>query len=162
VNGGPIAYGNQLLETNKQPATIEIVTEGSVRRFECTDDKGRKVLKGSVDTKVSPLDSAVASIELMRQLGPLATVQEFRQRSENAELSGGLVTTSGYEIQAAYKFAPTIGLFRKPKGTFKLMNEGSEFAAILRHMDFEPVAFAYDPHLKTVLTRDDWPTPDDG
>jgi uncharacterized protein with NAD-binding domain and iron-sulfur cluster len=160
--GGPIAYGNDLLGTNKKPAKIRITTQGSVRSFDYEDSEGRVGLKGSVNMKVGPLDSAAASIELTRQLGALAVAQEFRQRAENAELDGGLVTASGAEIQASYKFAPTVGRFREGQGTLELLDKTSPFAGILADMEFEPVLFAHDPHLKTVLSIGTWPLPEGG
>jgi hypothetical protein len=93
--------------------------------------------------------------------------QNYRQRSENAELSGGLIVTNDRgersQILAAYKFAPTVGLFRKKwRSRFSFeYNDKSEFGKILKAMDFEPLMFAHDPHLKTVLYTDKWPTPDD-
>jgi hypothetical protein len=176
LGGGPISYGNQLLGTNKKAAKIAIDTWNSYSVFysydaenDVKDKEGKKpwVLRGWADTNVSPIESIAGTIELARQFGPLGMAQNYRQRSENAELSGGLIVTNDRgersQILAAYKFAPTVGLFRKKwRSRFSFeYNDKSEFGKILKAMDFEPLMFAHDPHLKTVLYTDKWPTPDD-
>jgi hypothetical protein len=166
--GGPIAYGNNLLGTKKESATIEISQKGTLRRFGCNTPDGAPVLTGHVDVNVSALDSFTATCEMVRQFGFIATGQAYDQRTSNAELSGGIVNPQGgdgkvREIIAAYKFAPKVGLLRpdRPERFGLHWEPGTKFGGILEECGFEPVIFGHDPHLKTVLSIDSWPSPDD-
>jgi hypothetical protein len=79
--------------------------------------------------------------------------RDFRRMRE-----GGSAGLPAVDIKAAYKFAPTI-CYLDPK---KPLTFGtSQFGRMLRKMAFKEAIAAHEPHLKSVLYRSDWPTPDD-
>ncbi len=164
---GPIEYGNHLLGTNKKHAHIKISRpEGGPCAFECTQGDAT-VLRGAVDESSTVLSAAAAELELARELGPIEAARNTRQVLAGEELDGGLLTRDFRDrqgstdrtsnIKAVYKFNPAI-CTGQPHVKW---NEATEFGSLLSSIGFVPVIAAHDPHLKSVLYLDGWPTPDD-
>jgi uncharacterized protein with NAD-binding domain and iron-sulfur cluster len=170
---GPIEYGNALLGTDKRRGKITMNRTETKFSFEYKDGSVTQV-EGGFNLLTTVVDAAVVNMAIARELGPVQAYKNWRQSVENAEMSGGLIAKNfvtdspTVEIQSAYKFSPRLSVLRQDAGDrLRYYTEGDPRAkdpslgSILTGMGFQEVVAAHDPHLRSVLYRDGWPTPQD-
>jgi uncharacterized protein with NAD-binding domain and iron-sulfur cluster len=174
---GCLEYGNKIFGMNKLKGNITI-TPGSEYAFRCLQlqdqldgperpvDGAPLVVEGRVDVQTSRAESAALAFELARELGPIAAARNMMQIQKGAELTGGLATRDfrdtekvvGLEVNAVYKFAPTICGYR----AIKEFEPGpAPLGRLLDEIGFVHTIAAHEPHLKSVLYTDACPTPND-
>jgi hypothetical protein len=180
---GPIDYGRELFGMDKRrgSVTMQRRSEGSrvVKHVRCIED-GDTVLDVGVDDTADAILEIESGIEMTRELGLVAVMENLRQIRTGEELCGGMVSPDfrlgrdparklgrkeTVEVQARYKFNPrlvplgkeglTIGTAAPPAG-----DKPGNLAWLLREMDFRAEIATVDPHLKSVLFLEGWPTPE--
>jgi hypothetical protein len=162
----PIQYGNRLLATHKFPGKIRIWRDRGRQHFECFNEhQGR--LKGSVPEGESFFGGVADAAELSREIGAVEMARNVRQAVGGEEIAGGLLSIDGrdgssdgkrkvLDVRAVYKFFPRFVPVNESDVDYQ---GGGPLIAELAKIGFEPTIAAREPHIKSILYLDGWPTP---
>ncbi|MEP6652443.1 MAG: FAD-dependent oxidoreductase [Myxococcales bacterium] len=171
IQAGPIDYGRELFGMDKRPGEVDIERANRTKYVVCRENSA-EVLRVRIDETASVLQDLTNGIELGRELGARELVKNTRQALDGDEIRGGMVSpdfrtarrkglgrSATIDVQARYKFNPRILPIRK--GDFSIgKGQGDDLAHLLREMDFQAQIATADPHLKSVLFLEGWPSPE--